>query len=88
MKIKENLALRQIADEYIMIADDGDTLDYTKAISLNATAVFLIEATGKDEFTAESWTQLLVDNYEVEPKEARRDVDTLIEALYEIGIIA
>ncbi len=88
MRINENLALRQIADEYIMIADNGDSLDYTKAISLNSTAAFLIEETGKQEFTAESWVQLLTDNYEVSEDQARADVNALIDTLYEIGIIS
>lgn len=88
MKIKDKLSLRKIVDEYIMIADDGEHLDYTKAISLNATAVFLIEQTGDNEFTAESWTKLLVENYSVNYEEAHRDVLALIDTLYEIGIIA
>lgn len=88
MKIKDNLSLRKIVDEYIMIADDGECLDYTKAISLNDTAVFLIEQTGQEEFTAESWATLLAENYEVSYEEAHKDVLTLIDTLYEIGIIA
>lgn len=88
MKIKDTLSLRKIADEYIMIADNGDALDYTTAIALNDTAVFLIQATEGQEFTAASWTQLLVDNYEVEYEQAHKDVESLIDSLYEIGIIA
>ncbi len=88
MKIKDTLSLRKIADEYIMIADNGDALDYTTAIALNDTAVFLIQATEGQEFTAASWTQLLVDNYEVEYEQAYKDVESLIDSLYEIGIIA
>lgn len=88
MKIKDKLSLRKIVDEYIMIADDGECIDYTKAISLNATAVFLIEQTGQEEFTAESWAELLCEHYDVSYEEAHRDVVALIDTLYEIGIIA
>lgn len=88
MKIKESLTLRKIADEYIMIADNGDSLDYTTAIALNDTAVFLIQATEGNEFSLESWTELLVENYEVEYNQALEDVKNLIDSLYEIGIIA
>lgn len=87
MKIKEYLSLRKIADEYIMIADNGDSLDYTTAIALNDTAVFLLQETADREFTADMWTQLLTDNYEVSAEQARKDVDHLIASLYEIGII-
>lgn len=88
MKIKDSLSLRKIADEYIMIADNGDALDYTTAIALNETAVFLIQESEGKEFTKESWAQLLVDNYEVEYNQALSDVESLIDTLYEIGIIA
>lgn len=88
MKIKDSLSLRKIADEYIMIADNGDALDYTTAIALNETAVFLIQESEGKEFTKESWAQLLVDNYEVEYNQALSDVESLIDSLYEIGIIA
>lgn len=88
MKIKESLSLRKIADEYIMIAEQGDTMDYTTAIALNDTAVFLIKETGNNDFDAEDWVQLLLDNYEVEREQAKQDVDNLIASLYEIGIIA
>lgn len=71
-----------------MIAEQGDTMDYTTAIALNDTAVFLIQETGNNDFDAEDWVQLLLDNYEVEREQAKQDVDNLIASLYEIGIIA
>ncbi|MDY3089627.1 MAG: PqqD family protein [Porphyromonas sp.] len=88
MRIKDTLTLRKIADEYIMITEQGNSVDYTTAIALNDTAVFLIQSTEGKEFTAEDWVTLLVENYEVEQDEARKDVDSLIASLHEIGIIA
>lgn len=71
-----------------MITEQGNSVDYTTAIALNDTAVFLIQSTEGKEFTAEDWVTLLVENYEVEQDEARKDVDSLIASLHEIGIIA
>lgn len=88
MRIKDTLTLRKIADKYIMITEQGNSVDYTTAIALNDTAVFLIQSTEGKEFTAEDWVTLLVENYEVEQDEARKDVDSLIASLHEIGIIA
>lgn len=88
MRIKDTLTLRKIADEYIMITEQGNSVDYTTAIALNDTAVFLIQSTEGKEFTAEDWVQLLTENYEVEEEIARKDVDSLIASLHEIGIIA
>ncbi len=44
MRIKDHISLRKIADEYIMIAGSGDSLDYTQAVSLNDSAAYLIES--------------------------------------------
>ena len=38
MRIKDQISLRKIADEYIMIVGSGDSLDYTQAVSLNDSA--------------------------------------------------
>lgn len=87
MKIKENLSLRKIADEYIMITDIGDNLDYTKAVSLNETAVYLIEASMGKDFEIETWVNLLLERYEVTPDIARKDVANLVDSLKQNGII-
>ncbi|KGO01107.1 PqqD family protein [Porphyromonas sp. COT-290 OH3588] len=87
MRVKDNLSLRKIADEYIMIADVGDHLDYTKAIGLNETAVYLIESVQGKEFDAELWAKLLTERYEVSHEEALADVAKLIDKLREVGIL-
>lgn len=87
MKIKDDLSLRKIADEYIMIAGSGDSLDYTQAVSLNDSAAYLIQQVGSREFTIEDWVELLCARYEVEPEVARRDIETLIQLLREANIL-
>lgn len=87
MKIKTNFSLRQIADEYIMIASSGDELDYTKAIALNETATYLIKAVGSKPFSAEHWEELLLDRYDVTPEVAKGDIATLVASLRKAGII-
>ncbi|KGN68482.1 PqqD family protein [Porphyromonas sp. COT-239 OH1446] len=87
MKLKDRLIIRKIADEYIMISDSGTSLDYTKAISLNESAVFLIEAVKDQEFDLEYWAELLVQRYEISKEQALEDAQALIEALDAAGIL-
>lgn len=87
MRIKSNLSMRKIADEYIMIVDNGDSLDYTRAISLNETAVYLIEAVKAGEFTTQQWADLLQARYDVDAETALRDTEVLISKLTEAGVI-
>ena len=75
MRIKDHISLRKIADEYIMIAGSGDSLDYTQAVSLNDSAAFLIESVRERDFTLEDWVELLTDRYGSEARS--RHVQTL-----------
>lgn len=87
MKIKSNLTLRKIADEYIMLLNDGKALDYTKAISLNETAAYLVEAVGQDSFDTARWAELLLEQYELDADTAHRDAQRFADMLIEAGVI-
>ena len=87
MRIKDQISLRKIADEYIMIVGSGDSLDYTQAVSLNDSAAYLIESVRGKDFTLEDWVELLTDRYEVSGEQARADVELRIQMLKEAEII-
>ena len=87
MRIKDQISLRKIADEYIMIVGSGDSLDYTQAVSLNDSAAYLIGSVRGKDFTLEDWVELLTDRYEVSGEQARADVELLIQMLKEAEII-
>ena len=87
MRIKDQISLRKIADEYIMIVGSGDSLDYTQAVSLNDSAAYLIESVRGKDFTLEDWVELLTYRYEVSGEQARADVELLIQMLKEAEII-
>ncbi len=87
MRIKDQISLRKIADEYIMIAGSGDSLDYTQAVSLNDSAAYLIEQVQGRDFTARDWVELLTDRYDVDQTQAAEDVEQLIHMLLKAEII-
>lgn len=88
MRLKENLTLRKIADEYIAILTVDGVADYTQAVALNETAAYLLQETLTNEFSAEDWVKLLTDRYEISEEQASLDIDNLLKDLREIGIIA
>lgn len=88
MRIKDQISLRKIADEYIMIAGSGDSLDYTQAVSLNDSAAYLIEQVRDRDFTAQDWVELLTERYDVDETTAQEDVDQLIQMLIQAEILA
>ena len=87
MRIKDQISLRKIADEYIMIAGSGDSLDYTQAVSLNDSAAYLIEQVQGRDFTARDWVELLTERYDVDQTQAAKDVEQLIHMLLKAEII-
>ena len=87
MRIKDQISLRKIADEYIMIVGSGDSLDYTQAVSLNDSAAYLIEQVQGRDFTAQDWVELLTERYEVDLAQAAADVEQLIQMLIQAEIV-
>ena len=87
MRIKDQISLRKIADEYIMIVGTEDSLDYTQAVSLNDSAAYLIESFRDEDFTSEDWGDLLTERYDVSKEQATADVESLIQMLQEANVI-
>ena len=87
MRIKDQISLRKIADEYIMIVGSGDSLDYSQAVSLNDSAAYLIEQVQGRDFTPQDWVELLTERYEVDLEQAAADVEQLIQMLIQAEII-
>lgn len=86
MKLKDNLTIRKIGDEYMMVSDSGSGLDYTRVISLNNSAAYLVQEVHQKEFTPQEWVQLLMDKYDVDKERAEADVQTLIDKLAKEGL--
>ena len=86
MKLKDNLTIRKIGDEYMMVSESGSGLDYTRVISLNKTAAYLVQEVHQKEFTKEEWVELLIDKYDVDKEQAETDVQALIDKLAKEGL--
>ena len=87
MTIKDQISLRKIADEYIMIVGSEDSLDYTQAVSLNDSAAYLIEQVRDEDFTQEDWVDLLTERYDVSREQASADIELLVQMLKEANVI-
>lgn len=81
MKLKDNLALRKIGDDYIIVSDSGSTLDYTRVVSLNDSAAYLIQSVDRITFTKEDLVELLTEKYDINKQTAEADVKKLLDKL-------
>ncbi len=86
MKIKSGLILREVADNYIVVAVGERVKDFNGIINLNSTGAFLwnILAQGADE---NELVKRLLAEYEVDEETARRDVDAFVAKIKEAKLV-
>jgi hypothetical protein len=87
MRIKENLVLRRIGNEYIIIVPDKGRVDLTEVYTLNETSAWIWEQLKNKDFTIEQVTDLIQERYDVDRERAMTDVQTFIDVLKKGGLI-
>ena len=88
MRILEGFVLRSMCGEFIVTGEGLARVDFSKVISLNATAAYLWEQIQDKDFTPEDLVALLTARYDVDAQQARDDVDKLLASWREAGLIA
>ena len=87
MRAKKGFKLRNICGENIIVAEGKENIDFTNIISMNETSAFLWEQIEqKDNFDAETLTELLLDNYDVDKEAVLNDASELIKQWLESEI--
>lgn len=87
MRFKKGYRLRSLGQEFILVAEGLEAVDFSRMISMNESAAFLWkEVEGKD-FDAEILATLLMDNYGIARETAQNDVAALLESWSAAGLI-
>lgn len=86
MKIKDGFVLREVRNNYVVVAVGKRSNEFKGVINLNESGALLFKALNKD-VTKEDLIQVLLDNYEVSPEKARESVDMFIKKLIDGGLI-
>ena len=88
MKTKKGYTLRSLGNEYILVAESLDeAVDFSRMISLNASAAFLWKEVGGKEFDTEMLASLLREEYGITHDVAANDVAALLETLKTANLI-
>lgn len=85
MHLKEGFVLRELGDVFIVVGE-GPTVDFQRLISLNASAAYLWRSVEGREFDADTLTDLLLEEYEVERDEAADSARDIALAWIRAGI--
>lgn len=83
MKIKPDFNLKNICGVNVVVAEGEKNINFDSIFSLNETGAFLWKEAQKGDFTVDSLTQALTQEYEVEPQVAHRDVSEFVDKLAE-----
>ena len=80
MKIKNELMLREIAGNYIIVPVGGELVDLNAMININDTGAFIFKALETDT-TPEEIVELMIKEYDIDFETAKNDVDEFIDIL-------
>jgi len=87
MKIKDNLKIRNVAGENIVILQDQKVSDMTKLLSLNATSKYLWEQLKGKDFEVEDVKKTLLDRWDIDDALASQDAQKWVDLLKANGAI-
>lgn len=88
MKQKKGFVLREVCGENAIVGEGLDAIDFGRLLSLNETAAWLWnEAQSQVDFTVDSLTDKLCEEYDVAPDTARRDIENIVKEWQKIGVI-
>ncbi len=88
MRIKKDFVRREVCGENVIMGEGLKAIDFRKLLALNKSAAWIWkEAQAQGDFTVESLTSRLCEEYEVSTEEARSCVTDLIEKLDKEGVI-
>ncbi|AQX08226.1 PqqD family protein [Elizabethkingia ursingii] len=87
MKLREDLMLRHLGDEYVIIDPEQDMIDMSKVYTLNETAAFLWKELQGKEFNVETVTEVLLAYYNVDHSIAEKDAQRLVQDFEKQGLL-
>jgi len=87
MKTKKGFTLRSLGNEHLLVAESLEMTNFNRMISMNESAAMLWKEIDGKDFDAETLTNLLMENYDINRDVAEHDVTTLLKSWKEAGII-
>ena len=88
MKVIPGFALRPLGNEYLLIAESVDLVNFNAMITLNESAAYLWRNVAElPSFDEQTMVDLLLAEYEVSPEQALEDVRKTIASWRDAKLI-
>lgn len=87
MVCKKGFKLRPLGNEFILVGEGIEQVNFNKMITMNETAAYLWKKVVElESFTEEDMARLLTEEYEVSMEQALADCRQTMENWHEAGI--
>lgn len=86
MKAKEGFLLRNVADDYIVVAVGDEAEDFNKLITMNSVGAFIYEQL-REELSMDELVAKMLDKYDVDRALAERDAQYFVSELNKAGLL-
>jgi len=87
MKIKNGFVLRDVCGEKVIMGEGIGALDFGRLLCLNDTAAFLWEVASAGDFSVDSLSEKLCQEYDVSADQAREDVSAIVKQWQDVNVI-
>ncbi|WP_270088410.1 PqqD family protein [Sphingobacterium sp. SYP-B4668] len=87
MRLRTDLTLRKLGDEYLIVDPGQDMIDMSKVYTLNDTAAQVWQALQGKEFELDTVVEILTSHFEVNKEIATQDASVLVEELDKQGLV-
>lgn len=87
MKIKDGFELRDVCGEHIVVSHGDNNIDFSKVIHLNESSAIMWQAIDGKEFTVEDLADALMQNYDVDYKEALADAANVLDKWKQLEMV-
>ena len=87
MRTRKGYSLRALGNEFILVAEGFEAVDFTRMISMNESSAFLWKAVEGKDFDVETLANLLMEEYGIDHDTAQHDVEPLLQSWQNAGVI-
>lgn len=87
MRIKDDLQLRRVGQENVLISSSSKNVNVSRLITLNETACYLYSTMRGRDFEIEDAVRAICEHYDVEASVAEADVRELLDTFRKAGVL-
>lgn len=88
MKLRDDLVLRCLGNEYVVVEPGQGMVDMSRVYTLNNTGALLWKTLQGKEFSEKTVVEALLANYKVDASRAAQDACVVVAAFERLGLLS